>query len=93
MSEEQEILKLMMIDGGQESSTVDPRFQNTNASRYCYTHYVDYHRCQFLLGENNPDCDIFKNMYQRICPNAWTSKWNEQRAKGNFPRNCHNELD
>lgn len=92
-AEEQEVLKSMMIDGNQESCTVDPRFQNTNVTRYCYTHYVDYQRCQYLLGENSPDCNIFKFMYKRMCPDAWTNKWDEQRTKGNFARNCITELD
>jgi cytochrome c oxidase subunit 6b len=93
MSEQEETLKSLMIDGGQDSSTLDPRFQNVNVSRYCYTHYIDYQRCQYLLGENNPDCDIFKNMYRRLCPNAWINKWDEQRTKGNFPRNVHTEVN
>lgn len=73
---------------------LDPRFQNTNATRYCYSHYVDYHRCQYLLGEEESSgCDIFKDMYYRMCPNAWINRWNEQRESGTFPRNCTTELD
>lgn len=93
MSEDLKTLKSLMVDGDQDHCTLDPRFQNVHANRYCYTHYVDYHRCKYLLGENAPDCNIFKNMYQRICPNAWTSKWDEQREKGNFARNCRTETD
>lgn len=75
------------------NSLVDPRFQNAQASRYCYTHYVDYHRCQYLLGEDDASCDIFKSMYQRMCPNAWIASWDAKREKGIFPRNCATELD
>lgn len=89
MSEE----KTVVIDGMPEDCTMDPRFQNTNASRYCYTHYVDYHRCQFLLGKEDSSCNIFKRMYERICPNSWINSWNEKREKGIFPRNCKTELD
>lgn len=72
---------------------VDPRFQNINATRYCYTHYVDYHRCQYILGKKDQDCNIFQTIYQRICPNAWINRWDEQKKKGIFPRNCETELD
>ncbi|VVC30700.1 Cytochrome c oxidase, subunit VIb [Cinara cedri] len=71
----------------------DPRFQNANATRYCYTHYVDYHRCQHVLGKDEPDCEIFKKTYQRMCPNSWIDRWDGQRKKGNFARNCKTELD
>lgn len=72
---------------------IDPRFQNTNVTRCCYTNYVDYHRCQYLLGENDTKCDIFKAMYKRMCPDAWIESWDEKRKKGIFPRNCITEID
>lgn len=72
---------------------VDPRFQNVQTTRYCYTHYVDYHRCQYLLGENDTTCDIFKRTYQSMCPNTWIERWDEQRRKGIFPRDCITEID
>lgn len=79
---------------GPSNGMVDPRFQNTNHTRYCYTHYVDYHRCRYLLGEDESSgCNVFKEMYQRMCPNAWISRWDAQRENCIFPRNCTTELD
>jgi len=75
------------------SCPLDPRFQNTNVSRYCFTHYVDYHRCKYLLGEDETSCDIFKNTYQRMCPNAWIDIWDRRRKNGIFARDCKTELD
>lgn len=73
---------------------IDPRFQNQSSiGRCCFTHYIDYHRCRFLLGEEDASCDIFKTMYQRMCPSAWLNTWDEQRENGIFPRNCKTELD
>ncbi|KAF0769992.1 cytochrome c oxidase subunit 6b-2-like [Aphis craccivora] len=75
------------------SCPMDPRFQNTNVSRYCFIHYVDYHRCLHLLGKDNSSCKIFKDIYQRMCPNNWINTWDQRREKGNFARDCKTELD
>ncbi|KAF0759107.1 cytochrome c oxidase subunit 6b-2-like [Aphis craccivora] len=75
------------------SCPMDPRFQNTNVSRYCFIHYVDYHRCLHLLGKDNATCEIFKDIYQRMCPNNWINTWDLRREKGNFARDCKTELD
>lgn len=93
MSEEKLEEKPVENSMAEDDSLEDPRFQNTNASRYCYTHYVDYHRCQYLLGKDDISCNIFKRMYQRMCPNSWICRWDEQREKGIFPRDCKTELD
>lgn len=75
------------------SCPLDPRFQNTNVTRYCFTHYIDYHRCTYLLGKEEISCDIFKNTYRRMCPNAWIDTWDKRREKGIFARDCKTELD
>jgi len=75
------------------SCPIDPRFQNTNVTRNCFIHYIDYHRCVHLLGKEDTSCDIFKETYKRMCPNAWINTWDRRREKGNFARNCKTELD
>ncbi|XP_054269769.1 uncharacterized protein LOC128991066 [Macrosteles quadrilineatus] len=63
----------------------DPRFQQTNRTKWCYRMYVDYQSCRHLLGENAKQCNYFYRCYNSICPNAWIEKWDEQRAEGTFP--------
>ncbi|XP_050294142.1 uncharacterized protein LOC126734517 [Anthonomus grandis grandis] len=62
----------------------DPRFQNTNMTNWCYTSFVDYKRCQRLLGESHECCPQFKKIYKAICPNAWVERWEEQIKDGTF---------
>lgn len=81
------------IDEMPETCQTDPRFQNVNVSRCCFTPYVDYHRCQYLLGKQDASCNIFKDMYTRMCPNAWISTWDRRRENGIFPRNFTTEID
>lgn len=65
----------------------DPRFPNTNQTRNCQTNYLDYFRC--LKSKDEDYCAWYKNAYERLCPNEWIEKWDEQRANGNFPnRDC-----
>lgn len=76
-----------------ETCPVDPRFQNVNVSRCCFTHYVDYHRCQYLLGKEDASCEVFKKTFTRMCPNSWIETWDRRRAQGIFPRNFTTEID
>ncbi|XP_050435214.1 uncharacterized protein LOC126842329 [Adelges cooleyi] len=82
-----------MIKKAMEENRPDPRFPNVHTTRYCYNHYIDYHRCRHLLGEEEPSCEIFRKTYTRMCPNSWVNDWDEQREQGIFPRDCKTELD
>ncbi|KAK5642366.1 hypothetical protein RI129_008533 [Pyrocoelia pectoralis] len=62
----------------------DPRFPNTNQTRYCYTSFLDYHRCQKARGTDYEPCQYFKRVYTSMCPNAWVEKWNTQIEEGTF---------
>lgn len=63
----------------------DPRFPNTNATKYCFTMFVDYMRCTRLYSEGHEPCEYFKRCYKSICPNDWVAKWEEQISDGTFP--------
>lgn len=63
----------------------DPRFPNQNQTHRCYQNYVDYFRCVKAKGEDFAPCKEYWRTYQALCPTPWTDKWDEQRAKGNFP--------
>ncbi|XP_030753247.1 cytochrome c oxidase subunit 6b-2 [Sitophilus oryzae] len=63
----------------------DARFQNQNATKWCFTMFVDFHKCERLLGEGSDCCGQFKKVYRAICPNEWVQKWEEQIEEGNFP--------
>ncbi|KAF8791927.1 cytochrome c oxidase subunit 6B1-like [Argiope bruennichi] len=63
----------------------DPRFPNTNQTKNCWQNYIDYHRCLKVKGEDYSPCEYYKRVYNSLCPNAWTEKWDEQRAEGRFP--------
>ncbi|NEU33258.1 hypothetical protein GN156_21430 [bacterium LRH843] len=67
-----------------ETAPFDPRFPNTNQTRYCYQSYLDFHRCQKVKGEGYEPCAYFKRVYTSICPNEWVEKWDTQVSEGNF---------
>lgn len=62
----------------------DPRFPNTNQTRYCYQSYLDFHRCQKIKGQKYEPCNYFKKCFDAMCPNAWVEKWNGQLEAGSF---------
>lgn len=68
-----------------KTAPFDPRFPNTNQTRYCYQSYLDFHRCEKIKGQGNDVCQYFKNVFTSMCPNAWVEKWDEQRSEGTFP--------
>ncbi|XP_065161214.1 uncharacterized protein [Atheta coriaria] len=70
-----------------QTAPFDPRFPNTNQTRYCYQSYLDFHRCQKVKGESYSPCQYFKKVYGSICPNGWVEKWDGQRDEGTFPGN------
>lgn len=53
--------------------------------RYCYTSFLDYHRCQKARGTDYEPCQYFKKVFTSMCPNAWVEKWNTQLEEGTFP--------
>uniref|UniRef100_A0A1B6GZV4 Cytochrome c oxidase subunit n=1 Tax=Cuerna arida TaxID=1464854 RepID=A0A1B6GZV4_9HEMI len=70
----------------------DPRFQQTNRTKWCYRMYIDYHRCRHLLGDSASQCDYFYKCYNSLCPIAWHERWDEQLQQGTFPRDVTREL-
>lgn len=68
-----------------KTAPFDPRFPNTNQTRYCYQSYIDFHRCQKVKGEGAEVCKYFNRVYKSMCPNAWIEKWDSQRDEGIFP--------
>lgn len=63
----------------------DPRFPNMNQTRNCQTNYLDYYRCLKKKDGDEEYCAWYKNAYERLCPDEWVEKWNEQRENGLFP--------
>lgn len=63
----------------------DPRFPNTNQTRYCYQMFLDFYRCQKLRGTDYEPCQYFKKASNELCPNSWVEKWQDQMANGTFP--------
>lgn len=68
-----------------KTAPFDPRFPNTNQTRYCYQSYIDFHRCQKVKGQGAPICKYFNDTFKSMCPNAWVEKWDGQRDEGTFP--------
>lgn len=65
----------------------DPRFPNANQSYNCFVHYVDYYRCLDLLKDADAEkCNVFKKVFEALCPHAWVARWDDQREAGTFPR-------
>uniref|UniRef100_A0AC34F9H1 Cytochrome c oxidase subunit VIb n=1 Tax=Panagrolaimus sp. ES5 TaxID=591445 RepID=A0AC34F9H1_9BILA len=63
----------------------DARFPQVRKQRQCFAYYVDFHRCQELMGADYKPCEFFQNVYKDFCPRFWTEKWDELRADGRFP--------
>lgn len=70
-----------------KTAPFDPRFPNTNQTRYCFSSYMDFHRCQKVRGTDYKPCEYFKKVYNSMCPNSWIEKWDNQIAEGTFPGN------
>lgn len=67
-----------------KTAPFDPRYPNTNQTRYCYQSYLDFHRCQKVRGDQYEPCQYFKKVFTSMCPNAWVEKWNDQIEAGTF---------
>ncbi|CAD5223613.1 unnamed protein product [Bursaphelenchus okinawaensis] len=63
----------------------DARFPQVRKQRKCFAYYVDFHRCQELMGKDHEPCQFFKNVYKDTCPKFWVNKWDELRADNRFP--------
>lgn len=70
-----------------KTAPFDPRFPNTNQTRYCYQSYLDYYRCQKVRGADYKPCEYFSKVFHSVCPNSWIEKWDDQREEGTFPGN------
>lgn len=67
-----------------KTAPFDPRFPNTNQTRYCYQSYIDYYRCQKVRGTDYKPCEYFSKVFHSVCPNEWVEKWDSQREEGTF---------
>ena len=63
----------------------DARFPQVRKQRHCFAYYVDYHRCNELMGADYKPCQFFQNVYKDICPKFWVEKWDELITEGRFP--------
>ncbi|KAI6173952.1 Cytochrome c oxidase subunit VIb [Aphelenchoides besseyi] len=63
----------------------DARFPQVRKTRQCFAYYVDYHRCQELVGSDYKPCNFFRNVYKDFCPKFWVAKWDELIEEGRFP--------
>ncbi|KAG0247492.1 Cytochrome c oxidase subunit 6B [Mortierella polycephala] len=68
-----------------ETAPFDARFPNTNQSKHCWQAYGDYYKCIDARGEDFAPCQQFKKTFMSICPEAWVSRWDEQREDGTIP--------
>lgn len=68
-----------------KTAPFDPRFPNTNQTKYCYQSYLDFGRCEKVKGQGNSVCKYFQDVYRSMCPNAWVERWDGQRENGTFP--------
>ena len=79
---------VLEVDGVKiETAPWDPRFPNTNQTKYCYQSFLDFQRCSKLRGEEFEACQYYKRVSKSICPNSWLDKWETQIAEGRFPGN------
>ena len=78
--EEEEEKKYIVL----HTAPIDPRFSGTNAARYCYVAYNEYHKCAKEKGEDNKECQAKARTYRSICPDEWISRWNELREEGTW---------
>ncbi|KAL3275830.1 hypothetical protein HHI36_020574 [Cryptolaemus montrouzieri] len=86
-SQKTTLFQIKMPEIELKTAPFDPRFPNTNQTRYCYQSYLDYHRCQKVRGENYEPCNYFLRVYRSMCPKAWVEKWDTQREEGTFAGN------
>ncbi|VDL73849.1 unnamed protein product [Nippostrongylus brasiliensis] len=63
----------------------DARFPQVRKQRQCFAYYVDFHRCNELMGKDYKPCKFFQNVYKDFCPNFWIEKWDELIEEGRFP--------
>eukprot|EP00276_Gloeochaete_wittrockiana_P003739 CAMPEP_0184666066 /NCGR_PEP_ID=MMETSP0308-20130426/59899_1 /TAXON_ID=38269 /ORGANISM="Gloeochaete witrockiana, Strain SAG 46.84" /LENGTH=78 /DNA_ID=CAMNT_0027110457 /DNA_START=25 /DNA_END=261 /DNA_ORIENTATION=- len=65
-----------------KTAPYDPRFPNVNQSKYCWLSFVTHAVCVKQDGSN---CEDFRRKYLSMCPQEWTTKWEEQYEAGAFP--------
>ncbi|CAI2347502.1 unnamed protein product [Caenorhabditis sp. 36 PRJEB53466] len=63
----------------------DARFPQVRKQRQCFAYYVDFHRCNELMGQDYKPCKFFQNVYKDFCPGFWVEKWDELLSEGRFP--------
>lgn len=67
------------------TAPIDPRFAGSNAARYCYVAYNEYHRCTNYKGDpSDGECLHYARIYRSLCPAEWIERWNELRDAGTW---------
>ena len=67
-----------------ETTPHDVRFPNTNQAQHCWTRYNEYVLCLLKNDGDEDECKKMRRLASSICPNDWTTKWDEERTNGNF---------
>ncbi|CAG9834825.1 unnamed protein product [Diabrotica balteata] len=75
----------MSSDSELKTVAQDARYHNCNCTNWCMDAFVDYHKCERLLGKGNTSCEQFWKIYRTICPNDWVKRWEDQIENGTFP--------
>ena len=57
-----------------KTAPYDARFPNVNQTKHCWQKFVDYVKCNKMLGEEAAACKEMKLHAQIICPQPWVSK-------------------
>mmetsp|Transcript_8802 Transcript_8802/g.14997 ORF Transcript_8802/g.14997 Transcript_8802/m.14997 type:complete len:124 (+) Transcript_8802:27-398(+) len=59
-------------------------FPATNQNTFCWQKYNEYLHCMVKTKRDEDKCEKAKLHYMTVCPNAWTSMWDDQREAGVF---------
>ncbi|KAK5580975.1 hypothetical protein RB653_001002 [Dictyostelium firmibasis] len=68
-----------------QTAPYNPRFPQQNQTKHCWANYVDYYGCVRHYNGDNSKCQTFFNSMNSLCPAAWLSEWDEQKAATLFP--------
>ena len=67
----------------------DARFPNTNQTRACWQHYVDFNKCARAKvdegGADNVGCKKLQRLARIMCPGSWIEKWDSALEQGINP--------
>ena len=60
------------------------RTERRAQAQHCWTKYNEYVVCLLKTDDDEATCKKARQLALSICPNDWTTKWDEERANGNF---------